>query len=142
MGNVVHQLKLKTNKGVKMEQINYAIPAINGKLSSHFGQSENFVIIETKNNEITNEFSLNPPEHIPGAYPKFLAQNGVNFVIAGGMGERAEKIFTHHGIKVILGASSIEPKVLVQAHLDDKLETNPNSCDGDHHHHGDHKHHH
>jgi len=114
----------------------YAIPAVNGKLSPHFGHSENFVIVETENNVITKEYSLNPPEHVPGAYPSFLASQGVNYVIAGGMGQRAIDIFTQNGISVIMGANSIEPKILVQAHLDDLLESGDNSCGSDNHEHG------
>lgn len=121
-----------------MSKTLYAIPAVNGTLSQHFGHSENFVIVETANNEITNEFSLTPPVHVPGAYPKFLAEHGVNFVIAGGMGQRAIDIFTQNGITVIMGANSIEPKVLVQAHLDDLLLSGDNACGNDHHHDGDH----
>jgi len=117
-----------------MSKVLYAIPAINGKLSPHFGHSENFVVVETENNVITNEFSLTPPEHVPGAYPKFLAEHGVNFVIAGGMGQRAVDIFTQNGITVIMGANSIEPKILVQAHLNDLLESGDNSCGSDHDH--------
>ena len=115
-----------------MSKILYAIPAIGGKLSPHFGHSENFVVVETENNVITNEFSLTPPEHVPGAYPKFLAEHGVNYIIAGGMGQQAINIFTQNGITVIMGANSIEPKILVQSHLDDVLESGNNTCDSDH----------
>lgn len=117
-----------------VSKVLYAIPAINGKLSSHFGHSENFVIVETENNKITKEFAVNPPAHVPGAYPKFLAEHGVNYVIAGGMGQRAVDIFTQNGIIVIMGANSIEPRVLVQAHIDDQLESGDNSCGSDHEH--------
>jgi predicted Fe-Mo cluster-binding NifX family protein len=121
----------------------YAIPAVNGKLSAHFGHSENFVVIETQDNVITKEYSLDPPEHVPGAYPQFLASHNVNYIIAGGMGQRAIDIFTQNGIEVIMGADSIEPIVLVQAHLGNQLESKENSCDGDHHGgEGDHEHHH
>ena len=119
-----------------MSKILYAIPAVNGKLSAHFGHSENFVIVETENNIITKEYSLDPPEHVPGAYPRFLASHGVNFVIAGGMGQRAVDIFTQNGITVIMGANSIEPKILVQDHLIDQLESGENSCGTDDHEHG------
>ena len=117
-----------------MSKVLYSIPAVDGKLSAHFGHCENFVIVETDNNEITKEYSLTPPEHVPGAYPKFLAEHGVNFVIAGGMGQRAVDIFTQNGITVIMGANSIDPKVLVQAHLNDLLESGDNSSGSDHKH--------
>ena len=32
-----------------------------------------------------------------------------------------------------MGANSIEPKTLVQAHLADQLESGDNSCNSDHH---------
>ncbi len=126
-----------------MGKILYAIPAIGGKLSSHFGHSENFVIVETDNGKITGEYSLTPPEHLPGAYPNFLASHGVSYIIAGGMGQRAVQIFTQNGIEVITGANSIEPKVLVQAHLNNQLESGDNSCDSEHQHdENEHTHHH
>ncbi len=116
-----------------MSKVLYAIPALNGKLSAHFGHCKNFVVIETEKNVITKEYALDPPDHVPGAYPSFLASHGVNFIIAGGMGQRAIDIFTQNGITVIMGANSIEPKILVQSHLDDLLESGDNSCNSDHH---------
>ena len=45
------------------------------------------------------------PEHAPGVFPKFIAEQKVNVVITGGMGQRAIDMLKANGTEVILGAS-------------------------------------
>jgi len=108
-----------------------AIPLAQGKLTLHFGHCEQFAIIEV--NEETKEISgredLTPPAHEPGVLPRWLHEQSVNVIIAGGMGQRAQQLFTQNNIQVIVGASSAEPEELVAAHLQGTLEVGNNACD-------------
>lgn len=107
-----------------------AIPCVEGKLCSHFGHCNEFVIITTKDGQITKEESVLPPPHEPGVLPKWLhEEQKVNAIIAGGMGVRAQELFTQNGISVNIGAPRKTPRELVQDLLDDKLETGDNLCD-------------
>ncbi len=109
----------------------YAIPIANGQLAMHFGHASQFAILdynpETKSIE-KNEMQT-PPPHEPGVLPRWLHENGVNTIIAGGMGQRAVMLFAQNGITVITGATSGAPEEIVLAHANDELVTGDNVCD-------------
>jgi predicted Fe-Mo cluster-binding NifX family protein len=58
-----------------------------------------------------------------------LAEKGVSLVIAGGMGGRAQQLFTDAGVTVIVGASSAAPESVVMEYLAGSLVTGANVCD-------------
>jgi len=107
-----------------------AIPTAGGKLCAHFGHCEHFAMLDVDENakKITGSEMLPPPPHEPGALPKWLKEKGVNLVIAGGMGQRAQSIFTENGINVVVGADSETPEVLIEAYLNGTLQTGDNIC--------------
>ena len=107
----------------------FAVPTANEKLTLHFGHCEKFAIIETENNKVISERSITPPVHQPGVYPRFLADNGVNVIIAGGMGQRAQDLFCQNNIEVHMGVMAESPRKLVEQYLNGQLETGENLCD-------------
>lgn len=108
-----------------------AIPTANGKLCMHFGHCESFTMLEIDpaTGTIAAITELDPPPHEPGVLPHWLAQQGADLVIAGGMGQRAQSLFEEQSIKVIVGAPSETPEELVRAYLSGALETGTNACD-------------
>ena len=108
-----------------------AIPLAQGKLSLHFGHCEKFAVVDTDEHgsRIVNREDLTPPPHEPGVLPRWLGGMGVNVIIAGGIGRRAQQLFSENGIKVVIGASAGSPEELVSAYLDNNLETGDNICD-------------
>ena len=112
-----------------MDKKLFAIPTINGKLSGHFGRCEKFAIVEVEDEKIVNEYYLDSPEHQPGVYPRFLADNGVNTIIARGMGPKAHQLFAENNIEVFIGVSTEEPQKLVENCLNDELKTGENLCE-------------
>lgn len=113
-----------------------AIPMENEVLSAHFGHCQKFAIIEVENNQIISSEELNPPEHIPGLYPKWVAQHGVHDVIAGGMGQKAIDLFNQQNINVFIGAPMKSAEELVLDFVNDRLELSANYCNHDDHDHG------
>ncbi len=107
----------------------FAVPTVDGKLCSHFGHCQSFAVIEVENNKIVSEDYLNPPDHEPGSFPRFLSKHGVNIIIAGGMGRRAQDLFMQNNIEVCIGVSQETPSELVYKYLNDDLETGNNLCD-------------
>ena len=107
----------------------FAVPTVDGKLCQHFGHCEKFAIVEIQDNKVVGEEYLNPPSHQPGVYPKFLADHGVKVIISGGMGQRAQDLFTQNSIEVCVGVNSDLPQQLVKQYLEDQLETGQNLCD-------------
>jgi len=107
-----------------------AIPLAQNKLSLHFGHCEEFALVDVdeQTKEISNIVRLQPPAHQPGLLPRWLNAQGVNIVIAGGIGQRAQQLLATNNIEVIVGAPSTEPEELVKAYLDAALQTGDNIC--------------
>ncbi len=108
-----------------------AVPVADGRLCMHFGHCDQFALldVDTKDGEILNSRQIDPPPHEPGLLPRWLHEQGVNLVIAGGMGGRAQNIFAENGIEVIVGAPAQPPKDLVLSYLGGTLQTGENTCD-------------
>ena len=110
-----------------------AIPIAQGQLCTHFGHCENFYFFDvdpdTKN--IMNKEVLTAPPHEPGLLPRLLSEKGVNLVIAGGMGGRAQQLFQQNGVKVVTGASPAggSPEEIIKSYLTGVLQTGANPCD-------------
>ncbi|MCK4662527.1 MAG: NifB/NifX family molybdenum-iron cluster-binding protein [Bacteroidales bacterium] len=111
------------------KKMKFAIPILNGQLTPHFGHCEKFAILETENNKVIKEDFVTPPIHQPGVYPKFLADHGVNIIIAGGMGQKAQNLFTQNNIEVCVGVNAETPDKLVEQYLSGFLKTGQNLCD-------------
>ena len=63
-----------------------AVAAMGNTVSGHFGHCEDFLIFDTADGAITGEERVPNPGHRPGFLPNFLADRGVEVIIAGGMG--------------------------------------------------------
>jgi len=108
-----------------------AIPTANKKLCMHFGHCETFALldVDTEARTITATKELNPPPHEPGVLPHWLAQQGADLIIAGGMGQRAQSLFEAQNIKVITGApGELTPNEVAAACLNKTLLTGVNAC--------------
>jgi ATP-binding protein involved in chromosome partitioning len=117
--------------GGKENIMRIAIPVAGGKLATHFGHCESFVIVEAdpEAKRILGQEVVGAPEHEPGLLPRWLAERGVQVIIAGGMGQRAQSLFAQSRIKVIVGAPAESPGTLVSQYLDGTLKTGDNVCD-------------
>ena len=109
----------------------FAVPIANGKLTMHFGHCEAFAIIDVDGDtqKIISEEEVAAPPHEPGLLPKWLGEKEVTTIIAGGMGQRAQQLFTQQNIKVLVGAPSLTPAELVKLCLAGELTTGTNACD-------------
>lgn len=108
-----------------------AIPTAKGKLCQHFGHCETFTFVEVDeaNKKIIKTEAIVGPEHAPGVIPAWVASQGANLILAGGMGSRAQELFTSQGVKVICGVPCEEPEKLVMNYLNNTLVTGVNACD-------------
>ena len=80
-----------------------AISTDSGKVCAHFGRAPEFTFITIENSEIIEKVVLPNPGHTVGSIPKFLSEQGANYIIAGGMGRRAVEFFNQYNIEVISG---------------------------------------
>ena len=108
-----------------------AIPVANGKLAQHFGHCEHFALIDVDSGAkaIQSESTVVPPAHEPGLLPRWLAEQGATLIIAGGMGARAQQLFTANDNRVVIGARTGTPAQIVETFLAGTLETGENLCD-------------
>jgi ATP-binding protein involved in chromosome partitioning len=107
-----------------------AIPLVNGRLSEHFGHCEQFALVEVnpEAKTIVSQKQVVPPPHEPGVLPRWLHEQGVLVIIAGGMGQRAINLFNEYGITVKTGAPGQTPELLAQAYLRGELTASVAAC--------------
>lgn len=86
-------------------EMRFAISTDKDEVSAHFGRCPSFTIIDVEDNRLIKKEVLKNPGHQPGFIPEFLSKNGVQCVVAGGMGPRAIGLFGNAGIRTIVGVS-------------------------------------
>ncbi len=108
-----------------------AIPLAEGKLAAHFGHCQQFALVDVdaETGTVTGTETAEPPAHAPGVLPTWLAEQGAEVIIAGGMGSRAQGLFADQGIRTVVGAPAQTPEDLVAAYVAGSLETGDNLCD-------------
>jgi ATP-binding protein involved in chromosome partitioning len=108
-----------------------AIPVTQGKLDPHFGHCRFFTMVDVDRDEkmILAIETVDAPAHEPGVLPAWLAEQGANLVLAGGMGNMAIQIFAKHGVEVIVGVPSLDPESLAGSYLAGEIGAGANACD-------------
>jgi ATP-binding protein involved in chromosome partitioning len=110
--------------------VKIAIPVSDGMLFAHFGHCPAFALVDTddKTGQIVARTQVTAPPHEPGLLPVWLAEHGVDMVMAGGMGPRAQDLLAQKGIKVVTGVPGETPESLVTAYYAGTLATGANAC--------------
>ena len=100
-----------------------AIPVSGDNICPHFGHCEKFALVDVDEttSSITGMSLVDPPVHEPGVFPRWLHSQGVNIIIAGGMGGRAQSLFDEQGIGVVVGVSEGTPTDIVAKYLQGNL---------------------
>lgn len=97
-------------------------------VAQHFGRCPSYTIFEINNGTFANKTVIQNPGHQPGFLPRFLAEKGVNCVIAGGMGPRAQNLFVEQGIDTIVGVTgSVEE--IIKSYLNGTLTSGESFCE-------------
>ncbi len=81
---------------------------IESVLAHHFGRCPYYIFVEVEDGKIKSvETKENPyfNAHAPGVVPEFIAKQGANVIIAGGMGPRAIDWFNRLGVQPVTGAA-------------------------------------
>jgi predicted Fe-Mo cluster-binding NifX family protein len=107
-----------------------AIPTDNNMVSAHFGHCAQFTIydIDKAQKKVNSKKVIDNPGHEPGFLPGYLAELGINCIIAGGMGTRAKQLFDQNDIQTITGAEGDVDKV-IQDYLEGNIVSKDNYCD-------------
>lgn len=98
-------------------------------VSEHFGRTEQFLLVTLEGEEIRSRTVIDAPPHSQGVLPKLLCDQGVDCLIAGGIGHRAKSFFDQEGITVYTGVEGSIEDALSRFLMDD-LETGGEICEG------------
>lgn len=83
--------------------IRIAISTDGNQVSPHFGRCNTYTMIDLEDGKVIAKEVIKNPGHEPGFLPQFLHKSGVNAIVAGGMGPRAQNLFQEVEINVYLG---------------------------------------
>jgi predicted Fe-Mo cluster-binding NifX family protein len=89
-----------------------AISTDQGYVSAHFGRCQSYTIVVIKEGQILSKEEFPNPSHQPGFLPEYLSEKGVNCIIAGGMGPRAQGIFAQKNIETIIGVQGAVDEII------------------------------
>jgi len=105
-----------------------AISTDGDRVSLHFGRCPSFTLVNIEDNKVVNQETVANPGHHPGFLPEFLGQKGANYIIAGGMGERARILFEEKKIIPILGMDlSIDQAI--KGFIEGSLQSDDKPCE-------------
>jgi predicted Fe-Mo cluster-binding NifX family protein len=95
----------------------------------HFGRAPTYTIVDTETNDV--RIVKNVSEHMggTGTPPEHLSKEGIEVMLASGLGPKAVMMFEGYGIKVYVGASGTVEET-IKLWKDKKLEvaTDENAC--------------
>ncbi len=115
-----------------------AVTYENGNIFQHFGHTAQFKIYEIADNAVVGSQIVDTNGSGHGALAGFLADNGVEVLICGGIGGGAQKALAEAGIQLYGGACG-NADYAVNALLAGTLSYNPFvKCDHHHHEEGGH----
>lgn len=129
---------LSNQRNLKMK---IAVTCQDKQVFAHFGRTPEFYIVSAEDGKIISEQFIAAPAQGHGALVGFLADQGVDCLICGGIGGGAVNSFRAAGIQIYAGASGdVKEQVLslLSGQLPEQGEANCDHHDDEHHHHHEH----
>ena len=105
-----------------------AIPTENNSIASHFGRCPRFTVVEIEDWKVISKEEIESPGHSPGLLPDHFSSMGIDTVLAGGMGMRAQELFSQKNIKVILGIEGSIDNIIDDI-INDRLIEGDSTCE-------------
>jgi len=108
-----------------------AIATDQGYVSAHFGRCPSYTIFEVVDGKAQQSEKIDNPGHQPGFLPRYLSERGVNVIIAGGMGPRAQGLFAQNNITTFIGVQGPVDEIITKF-ISQELEAGEDLCNHDH----------
>jgi predicted Fe-Mo cluster-binding NifX family protein len=105
-----------------------AIATEENMVAQHFGRCPEYTLFTLVDGSVAEKKVIPNPGHEPGFLPGYLAKMGVNTIIAGGMGPRAQSLFENENIATIIGVDGPLQSV-IEAYLAGELQSGPSTCE-------------
>src|SRR4030042_3145801 len=109
-----------------------AVSTERGYVSAHFGRCPAYTIVDSQEGRIIKREEIPNPGHQPGFLPVYLSQMGVNAIIAGGMGPRAQGLFAEKNIQTLIGVQGAADEG-IEKFLRQELDAGEDCADTGHH---------
>jgi predicted DNA-binding protein (UPF0251 family)/predicted Fe-Mo cluster-binding NifX family protein len=113
-----------------------AVPYLQGDVNAHFGSTQAFLVAEAVDGKVerTSVFEVQGMQHNHSGIAGFLKEQGVEVILAGGMGAPMQQALKAQGFDLYCGVSG--PAVqAIEAFLRGETEQSESTCG---HHHGEH----
>ena len=108
-----------------------AMPTDDGQVAAHFGHCSEFMLFDVADGKVAATRIIANPGHRPGFLPRFLAEQEVTVLVAGGIGSSAVELFQEAGIEVCIGAQGKAGEV-VEQYLKGEIQSTGAACSGHH----------
>ena len=97
---------------------------------AHLGEARQFALVEVnpQNRAVVRSQVIAAPPHEPGSFPRWLREQGVQALIAAGIGQRALDNLNHYDIEVRIGQPGASAEALAAAWLAGQLTRPPHGC--------------
>jgi predicted DNA-binding protein (UPF0251 family)/predicted Fe-Mo cluster-binding NifX family protein len=134
-------VKPSTNQG---ETMIIAVPYLDGNVNAHFGSTQAFLVAKAEDGKVgqTAIWEIQGMQHSHSGIAGFLKEQGVELILAGGMGAPMQQALKQMGFELCCGVSG--PAVeAIEAYLRGEIEHSEATCGHHHgeHHEGEHHHH-
>jgi predicted Fe-Mo cluster-binding NifX family protein len=104
-----------------------AIATEGNRVAGHFGRCPSYTLVTVENGSETARQVVDNPGHQPGFLPKYLHDLGAGCIVAGGMGPRAQMLFTEQGIDTVVGINGSIDEV-IHSYLKGTLKEGESTC--------------
>jgi predicted Fe-Mo cluster-binding NifX family protein len=121
-------------QGVRMTVV--AVPYLQGEVNAHFGSTQAFLIAEASGDKVTktSTYEVQGMQHNHAGIAGFLKEQGVQVILAGGMGAPMQQALKAQGFELYCGVGG--PAVeAIEAFLRGEIVHSEATCG---HHHGEH----
>lgn len=117
------------------EKMIVAVPYLSGEVNAHFGSTQAFLVAETSEEKVvkTSVFEVQGMQHNHAGIAGFLKEQGVQTILAGGMGAPMQQALKAQGFELYCGVGG--PAVeAIEAFLRGEIAHSEATCG---HHHGE-----
>ncbi len=119
---------------IEGETMIIAVPYLQGDVNAHFGSTQAFLIAKAVDGRVeqTSIFEVQGMQHNHSGIAGFLKEQGVEVILAGGMGAPMQQALKQHGFSLYCGVTGPALEA-IDAFLAGKIEHSESTCG---HHHG------
>ena len=102
-----------------------AIPLKRNEFSLHFNNCDRFAIIEIKvgTRQVLDAQYITPPSFSFHTLPRWIRENDVDLIVAGGMSQEVQNLFAQNHIDVRVGFLNGSIKAVIETFLESQLDS-------------------